>query len=273
MGPRLERVPESALDATFAFVAERGPTSVEHLELGKVESIDWSGWKGTSRAARMAIEVLVLQGRVVVCGRKGREKHYDLPRRHLGHHGESNGCSEAEYDEWSILERVRAAGLLSEGAGIWWSSIARRTAVERLVRDGRLSRIRVQGVRAPLLSTALPCNEDWDEALPMRLLGPLDPLLWNRRLVRELFDFDYIWEVYKPAASRRFGWYVMPLLDGDRLVGRIEAKLKDDVLEVSNVWEEQHGSVAPRRLDELLTHHAWACGAKQMVRPLTFRRS
>ena len=71
----------------------------------------------------------------------------------------------------------------------------------------------------------------------------------------------------------RSGWYVMPLLDGDRLVGRIEAKLKDDVLQVSNVWEEQHGSVAPRRLDELLTHHAWACGAKQMVRPLTFRRS
>ncbi|MFT5355878.1 MAG: hypothetical protein ACI9KE_003098 [Polyangiales bacterium] len=273
MASRLERIPQSALEAAYAFIDERGPISLQQLELGKVESIDWSGWKGTSRAGRMAVEVLVLQGRVVVCGRSGREKRYDLPHRHLGSHGQSNGCSEDEFDEWSIMERVRAAGLLSEGAGIWWSSIDRRAAVERLLRNGRLIRLRVEGVRAPLLAAAQIADGGWGEELPMRLLGPLDPLLWNRRLVRELFDFDYVWEVYKPAASRRFGWYVMPLLDGERLVGRVEAKRSEDVLSVANVWEEHRGSVDRRRLDALLAHQAWACGMAHMVRPATFERS
>lgn len=269
MGSRLDRVAKKAIEGAYDFVAEHGPVGVGQLELGEVESIDWSGWKGTSRAARMAIEVLVLQGRVVVCGRSGREKRYDLPRRHLGTHGESNGCTQGEFDEWSILERVRAAGVLSEGAGIWWSSIPRRAAVERLVRQGRLFRFRIEGIRAPLLSTKPEFESDLG-ALPMRLLGPLDPLLWNRRLVRELFDFDYVWEVYKPAAKRRFGWYVLPLLDGQRLVGRLEAKLLGNVLAVQRVWEEERGSVDRQRLDSLLAHHAWACGMAHMTRPQTF---
>lgn len=270
MGPRLERVPKSALEGAYEFVAEQGPIGIAQLELGEVESIDWSGWKGTRRAARMAIEVLVLQGRVVVCGRNGREKRYDLPHRHLGIHGQSNGCTQDEFDEWSILERVRAAGILSEGAGIWWSSIPRRAAVERLIRQGRLFRFRIEGIRAPLLGTQPDPEGDLNGALPMRLLGPLDPLLWNRRLVRELFDFDYIWEVYKPPAKRRFGWYVMPLLDGERLVGRLEAKLLGNVLTVQRVWEEERKGVDRQRLDALLAHHAWGCGMAYMTRPQTF---
>ena len=271
MASRLERVPAQALEATYAFIATHGPTGVEQLDLGVVKSINWSGWKGTSRAARMAVEVLVLQGRVVVCGRSGRDKRYDLPSRHLGEHGQSNGCTEAEFDEWAILERVNAAGLLSEGAGIWWSSITRRDVVERLVKRGRLVRVRVRGVRAPLVASPNIESTDFDDELPMRLLGPLDPLLWNRRLVRELFDFDYVWEVYKPASARRFGWYVMPLLDGGQLVGRAEARVHGDTLEVPNVWEERPRTISRSRLDDLLAHHAWACGAKNMSRPTEFR--
>lgn len=270
MASRLQRVPTRAIDAAYAFIAENGPTSVQSLDLGSVESIDWSGWKGTSRAARMAVEVLVLQARLVVSGRRGREKVYDLPHRHLGEHGQSNECRQTEYEDWSVVERVHAAGLLSEGAGIWWSSIPQRAVAERLVRRGELVRVQIEGVRAPLLARPeIEVEVSLDE-LPMRLLGPLDPLLWNRRLVRELFDFDYLWEVYKPPAQRRYGWYVMPLLDGERLVGRLEAKVSGETLDVSHVWEEARGSVDRKRLDELLTHHAWACGVKHMVRPTTF---
>ena len=58
----------------------------------------------------------------------------------------------------------------------------------------------------------------------MTFLAPLDPLAWDRDLLRSLFGFDYLWEVYVPAAKRRWGYYVLPLLFGDRFVGRIEPR-------------------------------------------------
>ena len=59
----------------------------------------------------------------------------------------------------------------------------------------------------------------------MTFLAPLDPLVWDRDLLRELFGFDYVWEVYVPEHKRRWGYYVLPILFGDRLVGRIEPRI------------------------------------------------
>ena len=57
------------------------------------------------------------------------------------------------------------------------------------------------------------------------ILAPLDPLVWDRELLRQLFDFDYVWEVYVPEKARKHGYYVLPVLWGDRLVGRIEPRI------------------------------------------------
>jgi hypothetical protein len=72
------------------------------------------------------------------------------------------------------------------------------------------------------------------------LLAPLDPLVWDRDLLRSLYDFDYVWEVYVPAARRRWGYYVLPILFGDRLVGRIEPRIdrRAGVLRVLDLWWE-----------------------------------
>jgi hypothetical protein len=71
-------------------------------------------------------------------------------------------------------------------------------------------------------------------------LAPLDPLIWDRRLLRDVFGFDYIWEVYVPAAKRKHGYYVLPLLFDDRIVGRIEPRLerKTGTLTILGVWFE-----------------------------------
>jgi uncharacterized protein YcaQ len=71
-------------------------------------------------------------------------------------------------------------------------------------------------------------------------LAPLDPLAWDRDLLRRLFGFDYVWEVYVPAARRRWGYYVLPILWGDRFVGRIEPRIdrRADVLRVIGLWWE-----------------------------------
>jgi uncharacterized protein YcaQ len=71
-------------------------------------------------------------------------------------------------------------------------------------------------------------------------LAPLDPLCWDRDLLRRLFDFDYVWEVYVPEAKRRWGYYVLPILYGDRLVGRIEPRLnrRAGTLDIVGLWWE-----------------------------------
>jgi uncharacterized protein YcaQ len=102
----------------------------------------------------------------------------------------------------------------------------------------------VEGVSHPFYARAedLPCL---DRALrrspPARasVLAPLDNLLWDRKLIKELFGFDYLWEVYKPAAERRYGYYVLPVLYGDRFVARFEpGRDKDGALVVKNWWWE-----------------------------------
>ena len=79
------------------------------------------------------------------------------------------------------------------------------------------------------------------------------------------FDFDYVWEVYKPEALRRWGWYVCPLLQGDALVGRIEAAVEGAALRVRRVWRERGKPIDERALVDALERHAVACGASRVV--------
>jgi uncharacterized protein YcaQ len=80
-------------------------------------------------------------------------------------------------------------------------------------------------------------------------LAPLDPFMWDRRLVEHLFGFDYLWEVYIPESKRRWGYYVLPILFGDQLVGRIEPRFErtTKTLRILGVWWES--GFAPRAAD------------------------
>jgi uncharacterized protein YcaQ len=105
----------------------------------------------------------------------------------------------------------------------------------------------------------------------VRLLGPLDPILWDRGLIRAAFAFDYTWEVYRPAHLRRFGWYVCPLLRGDALVGRLDGALSDGALRVRAVWAEPGADLDRAALLACLERHAAACGVDRVVLPRTIR--
>ena len=74
----------------------------------------------------------------------------------------------------------------------------------------------------------------------MSLIAPLDPLLWDKALILALWDFRYSWEIYTPAVKRKYGYYTLPILYGDRFVGRIEAipDRKEGVLQVKGLWWE-----------------------------------
>lgn len=276
LGTRLERLPEGVLERVRAEVEAHGPLCAADLaHHGSVAPIDWSGWKGTARAGAMALEVLWTRCEIVVCGRSARGKLYDVPERALPkQHG---APASGEFARWAIRERVEAAGLLSRASGPWWSmlSTARTSGiVEQMLAAGELEEVGVEGSGAKRWLAPAGFRRRalgrMDER--MRILGPLDPLLWDRRLVREVFGFEYVWEVYKPAALRRFGWYVVPLLHRGALIGRLEGKLDCDVLHATKLWKEKGVRPDDDALDEALARHAAACGASRVKRPKRWLR-
>jgi hypothetical protein len=200
----------------------------------------WSTWKGTGKAATMAAEVLVLRCRLVVCGRSGRGKVVDVPERALpGFHD----AVEVDVVRRALEDRVAAMGLMPTSTGPWWGGLReeRSALVARGVEEGWLEQVSLAGSRRRWLAPAgfrdrIPHRADGDGT--MRILGPLDPLLWDRWLVQRLFDFEYVWEVYKPAAKRRWGWYVCPLLLGGRLVGRFEGRRGEGGIDVLGLWPD-----------------------------------
>ena len=115
--------------------------------------------------------------------------------------------------------------------------IIRSELREELVAAGELVPVAVDGLRGPRYIVASDrghladavdevARGDARNAESVAFLAPLDPLAWDRDLLRRLFGFDYVWEVYVPAAKRRWGYYVLPILFGDRFVGRFEPRIE-----------------------------------------------
>ncbi len=270
LGERLERIPGAMLEAVLREVEELGPASAKALtDHGAVVPLDWSGWKGTGRATAMALEVLWTRCQVVVCGRGPGGKVYDVPRRALPRVAEAP--ADGDFARWALLERVEAAGLLGRHGGPHWSMLSEARTSElpdALLREGLLEEVALPGSPRRYLAPAGFRERSFPEPDErMRILGPLDPVLWDRGLVRQAFGFDYVWEVYKPAAQRQWGWYVCPLLHRGALVGRLEARVSEDTLRVDNLWREKGVRLDDAALDEALARHAKACGVERVKRP------
>jgi uncharacterized protein len=233
-------------------IERRGPLS--SLDLDFHESVDWA-WAPT-RLARAALESMYLWGELVIHHKVHTRKVYDFAHRHLPADlldaTEPNPADE-QFHDWYMLRRLGGLGLCWNLSGEAWlgmtgmKSRERNAALQRLIARGEVQEVSVEGVSRPcyLRTQDLPLLEETLGRGPIRpraaILAPLDNLLWDRRFIQELFGFYYIWEVYKPAAQRQFGYYVLPILYGDRFVARFEPVLdkKSRVLTVKNWWWEE----------------------------------
>lgn len=225
---RHRKLPKAVVEAVYAHVRDHGPlTSRELPDFGRVAPIDWHGWKSTSKAGTMALEVLWTRCRVVVAGRRGRDKLWDLPSRALPETTPVKG-----FQAWSVRERCEAAGLMAMGHPQLWSALKKRPT--RSVVSVRVSGSR----RIYLAPRGFLDRAHAEDDGRMRILGPLDPLIWDRKLVEHIWGFTYRWEVYTPPAKRRWGWYVCPLLHEGRLVGRLKAHIEGGEVVVDQLWRE-----------------------------------
>ena len=236
-----------ALEAqAIAYIRAHGPVSSDTLPIeGKIywhSSMHWSGnWHGQSPAARSVLEQLYTDGVLLIHHKQGSRKYYDLTDRYFSPEliASANPCADEDaFRQWRVARRVGAVGLMWNRRSDAWLGIdmnagERDQAFAALERAGKLAPVRVDGVRFPffLLSEDQPRLE---------FLAPLDPMLWDRKLIEAIWGFQYAWEIYTPREKRKYGYYVLPVLWGDRFVGRIEAAAdrKAGALTVRNVWYE-----------------------------------
>jgi len=236
-------------------VRDRGPLSSNDLE--HRDTVSWS-WGTPVRLGRVALETLHAMGELGIHHRLGTRRYFDLIERLLPADilasPEPNPTDE-EYHNWHVLRRVGGLGLaLSGGSAEYWLNIqalkaeARRAALARLALRGELVAVAIEGIpgRTFFLRQAdLPTLETVrSEAAPApraAFVAPLDNLTWDRELLRLVFDFDYIWEVYKPQPQRKYGYYVLPVLYGDRFVARFDPAYdkRSRTLVIANWWWEE----------------------------------
>ncbi|HEU5207056.1 MAG TPA: crosslink repair DNA glycosylase YcaQ family protein, partial [Gaiellaceae bacterium] len=215
--------PELARDVLSA-IEERGPLTSRDFD-GKGGGGMWD-WK----PAKMVLESLWNAGEIVIAGRvSGFQRSYDLAERVLPREVlDAPVPDEATRDRELTLRAVKARGALTE-AGIveHWrmkGGTARiRPTIDALVAEGALERLRVADGEADVLVVA---GTDIDPPRPTAaaLLSPFDNLLWDRPFARRVLGFDHLIEVYKQQHERQFGYYVLPFLWRDRIVGRADLK-------------------------------------------------
>jgi uncharacterized protein YcaQ len=231
-------------------IEEHGPLS--SIDLDMDHKVDWP-W-GPARLARAALEGMQFCGEVVIHHRVHTRKVYDLASRHIPREilsAPDPNESDEQYQDWHILRRIGGIGLVWNRAGEAWLGIQGVKSQER----SEVSEVHVEGIEPPLymksedetsLDKVLRSNTPSPRAV---VLAPLDNLLWDRRLVKELFDFSYVWEVYKPVEQRKYGYYVLPILYGDRFIARFEPgrDKQSNALVIKNWWWEA-GVIPSKRL-------------------------
>lgn len=243
---------EQAAAMVLEQIEQQGPMCSQ--DFANQEKVDWY-WSKTS-CARAALEHLYFCGKLVIHHKKRTIRYYDLAQRHLPADilaGSDPNRTEADYIAWNILRRIGAMGLAWNKASDGWLGIhglnaqGRKTAFETLLAQGKITPLQVEGMAETLYCTTadLPLlhkSREMGEVTPrLEFIAPLDSLLWDRKLIAELFEFSYKWEIYTPESQRKYGCYVLPVLYGDRFIGRIElaCRRKERCLLVKNFWPEE----------------------------------
>ncbi len=270
-GDVLARYPDLATEVR-AVIRERGPVTSRDFDGAGGGGGMWN-WK----PAKMVLEALWNSGEIVIAGRvNGFQRLYDLPERVLPRAVlEAPTPDRATQLRELVIRAVVARGALTEsGVSSHWDlkgGAARIAPVaDELVADGILERLAVEDDGAPVL---VPAETDLDppRASTAVLLSPFDNLLWDRRFLRRVFEFDHVMEIFKRAPERRYGYYVLPFLWRDRIVGR--ADLRSDRAEGALLVKAFHvepgvrGSAAlGEALDRALERLRRVAGLERVVR-------
>jgi uncharacterized protein len=247
---------EALIDQVRAHIQDHGALSSDDLQLdGNFawrSAIHWSSGNNTTRSV---LEQMYSTGDLIIHHKKGTRKYYDLAEKYIKPellNAPEPLESELEHYKWRVLRRIGAVGLLWNRASDAWLNIwglkaeQRNEVFRQLLQEARIVAVAVEHMKdtlycrtedLQLIEAVLQAPEPkWR----CELIAPLDNFIWDRKLINELFGFDYTWEIYTPAIKRKFGYYVLPLIYGESFIGRAEviADRKTGTLVIKNIWYE-----------------------------------
>jgi uncharacterized protein len=273
-GRVLERIRADGPLSSLDFKPESGPTT------------DWFGVP--TNTVRAVLEAYSVTGVLGLARREGNRRYYDLVERLVPRKVLAREIPFRDRLRHKMLSRYRAHGLLgASGGGDVFSGLGpakpdprypdypgRNALREELVEQGELIPVAVEGVSGKRLVVReeVALLKSPPEPPPsVAFLSPFDALVWDRKLLGSLFGFDYVWDLFHPPEKRRFGYYVLPIVFRDRLVGRIEPRIDraESRARVLGLWWED--GFAPRRAEgfvdamrEALRAYLGFAGAKRL---------
>ncbi|WP_075290037.1 winged helix-turn-helix domain-containing protein [Pararhizobium arenae] len=249
---------DSSFEETLKRISDGGAAMSRDLKVADHKSGGWWNWHPN----KTALEYFWHTGKLAIAGRQNFQKIYDLAERVIpGHHYEPE-VSEAAFLDWTCRSALQRLGFATRGeiAAFWGLISPEEAGVWIETHRDELTEVAIEPANGdkPRLSYAFhgfPDNlgEHFDPPARLRVLSPFDPLIRNRDRTERLFGFYYRIEIFVPEPKREYGYYVFPLLEGDRIVGRIDMKAdrKAGSLDVKRLWWERGVRASSGRMDRL----------------------
>ncbi|MDF2543345.1 MAG: hypothetical protein K0S47_3063 [Herbinix sp.] len=239
-------------DEILQLIEKTGPVCSK--DIGYDQVVDWY-WSDT-KLSRAALETLYFRGDLIIHHKTGAKKYYALAKDFISEdllQQEDPCVEELNHLIWRVLRRISAVGLIWNKPSDAWlfiqglKSEQRNQVFSKLLEEEIITKVKVEGCKdifymlkndMDLLEQVIHTEQMKDRT---ELIAPLDNMIWDRKLIKLFFDFDYKWEIYTPADQRKYGYYVLPILSGDRFIGRTEVitDKKNDILNIKHIWLEE----------------------------------
>jgi uncharacterized protein YcaQ len=237
----------NASDQVMRRIKEQGPLQAKDFLDKTNKNSGWWDWK----PAKKALELLFMEGELMVVKRQGFQKVYDLTERVLPAHIDTSTPSPAEYADYLIIRYLKANGIAKAqhiGYLLKGQQSAIRHHCQQMVNQQRLITVQVDNQDYFALPSVTDLLHNKLSRSKVKILSPFDNLLIQRARTKELFDYNYQIECYVPANKRQYGYFSLPLLWGQGFAGRMDVKMDRK----NGVMQLLHLHIETPKVDEFL---------------------
>ncbi|MEN7550497.1 crosslink repair DNA glycosylase YcaQ family protein [Rapidithrix thailandica] len=224
-----------------------GPQKARDFASHNKKSGSWWDWKPT----KIALERLFMQGDLMVCGREGMEKIYDLTERVLPGTVNTTEPGSLEFAEYLVKTYLRAYGIttIKQITHLRTGKALRKNAeqvLQTMLEAQTVQQVKIDGMPTIFALSDLLENSIKKPSPSIRLLSPFDNSVIHRERLEQLFGFDFRLECYTPKPKRQYGYFCLPILFGDEFIGRIDCKAhrKNNQFEIIHLHiEKRQGDI------------------------------
>lgn len=233
-------------------IINNGPLQSNQITIGKSREGRW----GHKKFSSATLDYMFNKGELGIYDKKNTQKVYEVIERLYAAEilsAEDPFKTDWDFYKWYVKRRIGSIGVLWNKNGGGWlgqylsNKKLREEILEELVEEKSIFEFKIKDIKASfyIRKEDIGLLNKKSNQKQARFLAPLDNLLWDRKMISELFNFDYSWEVYVPIEKRKYGYYVLPILYDGRLVGRFEPEVYrgKGKLQIKNWWWEKNYNI------------------------------